>query len=431
MDDGSRLSFIVAAVLILCAMYFALVETAFASVSQTKLKTDQDRGDNRAKKALWITDNFDRAVTTILICTNIIHLTAASVVTVAVTRIWGMSAVTISTLLITLLMFFFGEMLPKSIAKKYSEHICLATAGSLRLFMIILQPLSAFLTMIGKGVSRLAKREPEASVTEEELYDIIEDMAEEGSLDEEQSDLISSALQFGDVTAESVLTSRVDLVAVDIEKTPDEILELIKKETHTRIPVYSGSVDNIIGILQIRTFIKEYLHNKDHLDLGPLLDEPYFVHSSIKIDELLSIMSRKKLNMAVITDNFGGTRGIITVEDILEELVGEIWDEDDVAMEPIQRIGEDLYEVDSQETLGDVLDELDLEVDDEDDEELTNKLMGELAYEQFSRIPQEGDQFEYAGMQITVSAMEHNRILMLQVRKLAPSDPEDGEEDEA
>ena len=179
MDDGSRLSFIVAAVLILCAMYFALVETAFASVSQTKLKTDQDRGDNRAKKALWITDNFDRAVTTILICTNIIHLTAASVVTVAVTRIWGMSAVTISTLLITLLMFFFGEMLPKSIAKKYSEHICLATAGSLRLFMIILQPLSAFLTMIGKGVSRLAKREPEASVTEEELYDIIEDMAEE------------------------------------------------------------------------------------------------------------------------------------------------------------------------------------------------------------------------------------------------------------
>ena len=180
MDDGSRLSFIVTAVLILCAMYFALVETAFASVSQTKLKTDQDRGDNRAKKALWITDNFDRAVTTILICTNIIHLTAASVVTVAVTRIWGLSAVTISTLLVTLAMFFFGEMLPKSIAKKYSEHICLATAGSLHLFMVLLQPLSAFLTMIGNGVSRLARREPEASVTEEELYDIIEDMADPG-----------------------------------------------------------------------------------------------------------------------------------------------------------------------------------------------------------------------------------------------------------
>lgn len=429
MDDGSRLSFIVAALLLLCAMYFALVETAFASVSQTKLKTDQDRGDRRAKKALLITENFDRAVTTILICTNIIHLTAASVVTVAVTRIWGVSAVTVSTLLVTLAMFFFGEMLPKSIAKKYSEHICLATAGSLNLFMVILRPLSAFLTMIGNGVSRMAKHDPEASVTEEELYDIIEDMAEEGSLDEEQSDLISSALQFGDVTAESILTSRVDLVAVDAEMSPEEILDVVKKETHSRIPVYSGSVDNIIGILQIRTFIKEYLHNGENLDIGPLLDEAYFVHSSIKIDELLSIMSKKKQNMAVVTDNFGGTRGIITVEDILEELVGEIWDEDDIAIEPIRKTGEDIYEVDARVTLGDLTDELDLEIDDED-EELTNKLMGELAYEQFSRIPQEGDQFEYGGMEIAVSKMEHNRILLLKVQVLKPTESEETEVEE-
>ena len=430
MDDGSRLSFIIAVLLLFCAMYFALVETAFAAVSQTKLKTDVDHGDRRAKKALYITENFDRAVTTILICTNIIHLTAASIVTVAVTHIWGLSAVTAATLLTTLAMFFFGEMLPKSIAKKYSEHICLATAGSLNLFMVILKPLSAILTMIGNGVTRLFRKEPEASVTENELYDIIEDMAEEGSLDEEQSDLISSALQFGDVTAESVLTSRVDLVAIDREKSPSEILELIKKENHSRLPVYSGSVDNIVGVLQIRTFIKEYLRKGDELDIGPLLDEAYFVHSSIKIDELLSVMSRKKLNMAIVTDNYGGTRGIITVEDILEELVGEIWDEDDVAIESIQQISEDTYKVDSRETLGDVLEELDLEYDETEEEELINKLMGELAYEQFSHIPIEGEQFEYRGMEITVSEMEHNRILSLTVRILPPSEEEETEVEE-
>lgn len=430
MDDGSRLSFIIAVLLLFCAMYFALVETAFASVSQTKLKTDLDRGDRRAKKALYITENFDRAVTTILICTNIIHLTAAAVVTVAVTRIWGLSAVTAATLLTTLAMFFFGEMLPKSIAKKYSEHICLATAGSLNVFMVVLKPLSAFLTMIGNGVARLSKKDPEASVTENELYDIIEDMAEEGSLDEEQSDLISSALQFGDVTAESVLTSRVDMVAIDREMSPAEILDLVKKETHSRLPVYSGNVDNIVGILQIRTFIKEYLRNGDDLDIGPLMDEAYFVHSSVKIDELLSIMSRKKLNMAIVTDNYGGTRGIITVEDILEELVGEIWDEDDVAIESIRQISEDTYEVDSRETLGDVLEELDLEYDETEEEELVNKLMGELAYEQFSHIPREGEKFEYRGMEITVSGMEHNRILSLTVKVLPPPEEEETEVEE-
>lgn len=430
MDDGSRLSFIIAVLLLFCAMYFALVETAFASVSQTKLKTDQERGDRRAKRALYITENFDRAVTTILICTNIIHLTAASVVTVAVTRIWGLSAVTAATLLTTLAMFFFGEMLPKSIAKKYSEHICLSTAGSLNVFMVVLKPLSAFLTMIGNGVSRLSKKDPEASVTENELYDIIEDMAEEGSLDEEQSDLISSALQFGDVTAESVLTSRMDLVAIDREMTPTEILELVKKETHSRLPVYSGSVDNIVGILQIRTFIKEYLRKGDDLDIGPLMDEAYFVHSSVKIDELLSIMSRKKLNMAIVTDNYGGTRGIITVEDILEELVGEIWDEDDIAIESIRQLSEDTYEVDSRETLGDVLEELDLEYDETEEEELVNKLMGELAYEQFSHIPSEGEKFEYRGMEITVSSMEHNRILSLTVKVLPLPKEEETEVEE-
>jgi CBS domain containing-hemolysin-like protein len=408
-------------------MYFAMAETAFASVSRVKLKTDADRGDERAKKALFITDNFDRAITTILICTNIIHISAASVVTVQVTRLWGVSAVTLSTIITTVAVFFVGEMLPKSIARKYSERISLATAGALRFFMLILKPVSALLTAIGNGAAKLTKGDPEASVTEDELYDIIEDMTHEGSLDEDQGDLISSALQFGDVTVESILTARVDLAAIDVAMSHSDILAFIKEQRHSRLPVYEGSIDNIIGVLQIRTYIKAYLRRGEDLDIRPLLDEAYFVHQSTNIDELLPIMSKRKLNMAVVTDNYGGTLGVVTVEDILEELVGEIWDEDDTAEEPIVTRPDGSYEVDSGETVGDVFDALGVEYDEEEDDELINKLMGELCYEQFPSIPAEGDSFVYRGLEITVAAMQHNRILKLRVRVLPPEEtPDEG-----
>jgi len=429
MDDGSRLSFIVVILLLGCAMYFAFAETAFASVSRVKLKLAADRGDSRAKKALYITDNFDLAVTTILICTNIVHLSAASIVTVLVTRIWGLSAVTLSTIITTIVVFFIGEMLPKSIAKKFSEHISLSTAGSLCFFMKLLRPLSALLTWIGNAFSKLTNKQSEASVTETELYDIIEDMTEEGTLDEEQGDLISSALQFGDVTVESILTSRVDVVAIDASYPPEKILEIIKNETHSRLPVYEETIDNVIGVLQIRKYIKEYLKNGSEVDIHSLLDEAYFVHQSVNIDELLEIMSRKKLNLAVVTDNYGGTVGIVSIEDILEELVGEIWDEDDTAKEQISSIAENTYRIDAQETMGDVFAELDIDYDEPDEEELINKLIGELAYEQFSAIPQEGDSFLFHGLEITIGTMQHNRIIDLIVRILPPEseDSEGGE----
>ena len=407
-------------------MYFAMAETAFASVSRVKLKTDADRGDIRAKKALFISDNFDRAITTILICTNIIHIAAASIVTVQVTRTWGVSAVTLSTAITTVVVFFVGEMLPKSIARKYSERLSLATADALHLFMLILKPLSSLLTTVGNAAAKLTKGDPAASVTEDELYDIIEGMTEEGSLDEEQGDLISSALQFGDVTVESILTSRVDLAAIDVAMSHADILAFIKEQRHSRLPVYEGNIDNIIGILQIRTYIKAYLRSGSDLDIRPLLDEAFFIHQSTNIDALLPVMSRRKLNMAVVTDNYGGTLGVVTVEDILEELVGEIWDEDDTVQEPIVPLTDDEYQIDSRETVGDVFDALGVAYDEEDDEELINKLMGELCYEQFSTIPSEGDSFRYRGLEITVSAMRHNRILSLYVRLLPP----DGDESE-
>ncbi len=418
MDDGSRLPWIIAIALLFMAAYFAVAETAFASVSRNKIKTHADHGDPRGRNALWILDRFDRAISTLLIGTNIVHIAAASLVTVAVTRRWGLSAVTLSTVLTTIAVFFAGEMLPKSIAKKYSEKCALAAAGSLRFFMLLFAPLSALLTWIGQTAAKLTRGEPEISVTEDELYDLIEDMTEEGTLDEEQGDLISSALQFGDVTVESILTPRVDLAAIDIGDSHEEILSQIKSQNHSRLPVYEGSIDNIIGILQIRKFIKAWLHEGEALELRPLLDEAFFIHQSTNIDELLPLMSRKRQNMAVVTDNYGGTLGIVTVEDILEELVGEIWDEDDVVEEPVVELGEGEYQVDAEESVTDVFETLGFE-DPEENEELVNTRMGEWAYEQFTAIPRVGESFTYHGLTVTVSAMEHNRIRKLHV-KLQP-----------
>ncbi len=383
MDDGSQWTWLIVILLLLAAMFFAITETAFASVSRVRLKTDAERGDKRAERALFVTDRFDRAITTLLICTNIVHLATASIVTVYVTKRWGFSAVSVSTLVTTLVVFFFGEMLPKSIARKYSEPISLSTAGILSFLMAFFKPASALLTM-----------------------------------NEEQSDLISSALQFGDVTVESILTSRVDVDAIDINMPQEEILQFIKEQNHSRLPVYEGTIDNIIGILHIRKYIRYYIRKGEALDIKPLLYEPFFIHQSTKIDDLLTIMSRKKINIAVVTDNYGGTLGIVTDEDILEELVGEIWDEDDRAVRNVVPMTDGSYSVNPEEHVLDVLDELGVQYTEEEEDEIGRKLMNELAYEAFPSIPVAGDSFHYLGTQISVLVMRHNRIMRLKVRRL-------------
>ncbi len=414
MDDASRLSLIVVILLILCAAYFAVAETSFASVSKVKIKIRAERGEPKAEKALKVLDNFDLAITSILICTNIVHLSAASIATLAVTRMYpGVSvAVTISTFVMTIAVFFVGEMLPKSIAKKYSERLSLSVAGSLWFFMTVLRPLASVLTAIGNFAARFVKADPQISVTEDEIYDIIEDMTEEGSLDSERGELISSALQFAETTVESILTSRVDIVALDVDDSLDDILATIRAETHSRLPVYDGSIDNIIGILSIRKFIKTYLREGEKTDLRALLDEPYFIHGSTNIDALLPIMSKRRINMAVVTDNYGGTLGIVTVEDILEELVGEIWDEDDVVEEPYTSLGDGAWDCTAEMAVSDVFELLEK---DEEDDEFTNKLLGEWAYEQFDLIPLVGDSFTYDDICVTVTEMRNNRILRLRV----------------
>ena len=425
MDTGSRLSILAVIILLGFAMYFAIAETAFATVSRIRLKTRLDKGDHRAKRALLVLDNFDKAITTVLIGTNIVHITVAAIVTVLVMRKWGISAVAAGTLVTTAVVFFVGEMLPKSIAKKYSERFCLQTAASLSFFMLIFTPISAALTAIGHAASNLTKGDPEVSVTEDELYDIIEDMTDEGTLDSERGELMSSALQFAELTVETVLTARVDVAAINLEWEQERVLAFIKEQRHSRLPVYEGSIDNIVGVLQIRKYIRAYLRQGASVSLRALLDEAYFVPRSMKIDELLSVMSQKKLNMAVVMDSYGGTLGIVTVEDILEELVGEIWDEDDVVEESFVPLGGGRFEVDAELPVGEALEKLGLDAKELPDGD-EYKLMGEWAYEQFDRIPSTRESFTWGRLQVTVGEMRRNRIVKLICRVLP--EPEENTE---
>ena len=411
MDDGSRLSGLIIVVLFFFAAYFAVAETAFASVSKIKIKAGVERGDARAEKALHILDNFDKAVTTILIGTNIVHLTIASMVTVLVTRRWGISAVTVGTIVTTIAVFFLGEMLPKSIAKRYSERLALATAGSLCFFMRIFTPISYVLTKIGQAAAKISGPGEEVSVTEDELYDIIEDMTDGGALNEDQGELISSALEFGDITVDSILTARVDLEAIDVTEDPEKIVEYLKNHRHSRYPVYEETTDHIIGTVQLRKYLRAYRKDK-HPDLQSLLDEPFFIHYSMKVADLIEDIREKKLSMAMVLDDFGGTRGIVTVEDVLEELVGEIWDEEDIVVEEFTELGKGRYLASADMTVGEIFERMDYE-ELEEDEDLEYKRASEWAFEQFGHVPKVGESFTYEALSVSVARMQANRIVQI------------------
>lgn len=423
MSEGAVTPWLIAAILILFADYIAITETALASVSKVRMKTLADRGNKRAAMVLDSLAHFDRTISTILICTNIAHLGAASIVTVQVTRIWGIGAVTISTFVTSLFVFFFAEMLPKSIAKKYSEKLSLRCIRPLVFLNTIMRPAAAILAAIGNLASRLTKGDPPISVTEDEIHGIIEDMTEAGSLGAEHGELISSALEFNDVTVESILTPRVDVAAIDIGKSPEEILNYIKDQKHSRIPVYEGSIDNIIGVLRIRRYIRAYIAHGSELNVRKLLDEPMFVTQSAKIDELLTTMSKQRQNMVIVSDHYGGTAGIVTIEDILETLVGEIWDEEDEVEDSYIDLENGSYLVDAEETVWDAFAEIGFN-DPENDDSLINKRVGEWVYEHFASIPAVREHFNYYGLRVYIASMEHNRIRKVMMKIVDKYPPE-------
>ena len=329
MDSDSRSYLIAALFLLILAFFFALCETAISSASKTKLKTSLERGDRRAGRALYVIENFNTAVTTLLICTNIVHILTASLVTAMAIRKWGLSAVSVSTAVTTIVVFFAGEMLPKSIAKKKPEFFAMGTAQVLTVLMKVLKPFSAVLTKIGDLVSSRLSGEQEVSVTEEEIEDIIEDYSEDGIMEEEQAELLTKALSFSKKKAGDIMTAAQDMEALSLDGNPEEIFRFLKGTTHSRIPCYKGSKARIEGMLSVREYFTAwYKGGRKYPEIKDILSKVYFTDPATDIDELLEKMSSEKVTMSVVSEN-GKALGIITTEDILEELVGDIYDEND------------------------------------------------------------------------------------------------------
>ena len=330
MDDGSQIGYLVAILaFIIGGAYFAATEIALASVNRIRMMSYADDGNRRAKRVLYILDHFDKALTTILIGNNIMHISCASMATLMATKLWGLSYVTLTTIVTTLAVFLLAEMIPKRFAKANSERFSLAVAGSLMFFMKVLGPLAFVFSAISKFASKPFKKnqEEEPTVTEDELYDIIESIPEESGIDEEKAELMQSALEFSDTFVREVLTPWDRVVKLKLNMSGSEAMEVIKGDIHSRLPVIDDD-GNPVGMLQIRKFLKARYKDAS-VCVNDIMDDIHFVNDDIAIDDLLTAMSNDKTHFSVVLDKDGRTIGIVTIEDILEELVGEIYDEDD------------------------------------------------------------------------------------------------------
>lgn len=333
MDDGSTILryLIPLFALLIGASLCAASETAYTSANRIRLMSLADDGDPKAKRALRVIHNFDKALTTLLILNNITHIATASIATIMVTKLWGAGAVAYSTIVTTVVVFLFAEMIPKYFAKTFSDQYAMAAAGPMLFLMKVLTPVSFFFTKIADAVKRpFKKQEEEPTVTEDELYGYVEAIAQEGVLNEDEAELVQSALEFGERTAGDIVVPWDKVLTVSSLMSQKEILEVIRSNIHSRLPVMDIN-GNVMGILHIRAYLRAYINAQDdeQLQLRAIMDDVTFVNSDTPIDELLPEMSRKRTHISIVVDGDGNNLGILTVEDILEELVGEIYDEDD------------------------------------------------------------------------------------------------------
>ena len=333
MDDGSTILryLIPLFALLIGASLCAASETAYTSANRIRLMSLADDGDPKAKRALRVIHNFDKALTTLLILNNITHIATASIATIMVTKLWGAGAVAYSTIVTTAVVFLFAEMIPKYFAKTFSDQYAMAAAGPMLFLMKVLTPVSFFFTKIADAVKRpFKKQEEEPTVTEDELYGYVEAIAQEGVLNEDEAELVQSALEFGERTAGDIVVPWDKVLTVSSLMSQEEILEVIRSNIHSRLPVMDIN-GNVMGILHIRAYLRAYINAQDdeQLQLRAIMDDVTFVNSDTPIDELLPEMSRKRTHISIVVDGDGNNLGILTVEDILEELVGEIYDEDD------------------------------------------------------------------------------------------------------
>ena len=409
---------LVAAMMAFSAL-FSGTETAYSSVNKLRLKNYESQGNKKAAKALKLANRFDEVLTAVLIGNNIVNIAASSVSTLLFVSIFGSKGAGLSTAVVTVLVLVFCEVLPKSYAKKNAEKISLAFASPLWVLIVLLKPC---VWALNKLSSLFSKCDEAPTVTEDELKYMIDEIEEEGVIEEQESELVKSALEFDEISVEEILIPRVKMIGVDVTDTIDEIKETFTREMYSRLPVYEKSLDNIIGIITNKAFFKMLIEGKD--DIRGIIQEVPHIADTKLISEAMRSMQRSKVHLAIVTDQYGGTKGMITLEDIIEELVGEIYDEDDEIITNIVRLADNKYECAGDLNISDLLETLGL---DEDMIVTEYSTVGGWITEILEHIPEAGESADSGVFRLTAAEVSEQNVEKVVIEVL-PTETPDGEE---
>ncbi len=399
---------IVFVVCVVLSAYFSASETAFSTANRIRLKSMAQDGNKKAAKTLEIIDDYDNMISAILIGNNIVNIASASVATVMFVDAFGDLGATLSTAFTTIVVLIFGEITPKSIAKATPEKFTMATATVMGFIMMIFKPLVVVFAVWKNAVKKIFKLEADTSITEGEFLTMVEEAENEGGIDKEDSELIRNVIEFNDVDADEILTPRVDIVGVSVNDTNEKIADTFVQNEYSRLPVYEEDIDDIIGFIHQRDFYTYVLTGEK--TLSEIINPVMYVSPNMKISKILAALQQKHEHMAVVTDEFGGTDGILTMEDILEELVGEIYDEHDEEIEEFEKVGENEYRILCTTDIEDMLEFFNLSCETE-----SNTVSGWIL-EQLEKIPEEGDAFDYENLHVFVTKTDSRRVLEIVVK---------------
>lgn len=405
MDDSTITLITSIAILILFSAFFSATETAFSSLSKIRLKSLANDHNKRANETLKLTNDFDKILSTILIGNNVVNILSASLATIIFTKYYGDFGVSLSSIIMTIIVLIFGEVSPKSIAKESPEKFAMFATPFLKVLMLVLGPINYFFVLLKKLLSTIIKVEKNAAITEDELLTIVEEAENDGGIGSNECKLIKSAIEFNDLDAGEIITSRVNIVGVPKEITIKEAKETFRESGYSRLPVYIDTIDKITGVIHQKDIYNENFD--DNSNIETLVKPIICTTPNTKISELLRNFQYSKNHMAVIVDEFGGTEGIVTLEDILEELVGEIWDEHDDIIEYFKKINDNEYLVLCTASLSDFFDNFHLDVDEEKYESQT---INGWVIEEFGYLPKKDQSFQYENLQVTVAKIGYRKV---------------------
>ena len=418
MLDSASIAMIVGLVFcVIMSGYFSATETAFTSLNRVRLKSWADGGDQRAARTLALAEDYDKLLSTLLIGNNIVNNVATTIGAVLfIHLIDEVTGPTVSAIVLTVVILIFGEVSPKSLAKESPERFAMFATPLLGVLRTVLTPLNFLFTQWKRLLSKVFRKSADGGITEEELVTLVDQAESEGGLDQHESRLIRAAIEFHDLEVEEILTPRVDIVAVEDTDSMEEIAKIFAENGYSRLPVYHEDIDNIIGVIHEKDFHAARYRGLTSVKemLGPML----YTTGNTKISELLRILQREKAHMVIVVDEYGGTEGLVTLEDIVEELVGEIWDEHDEVIEEFKKQEDDSYLISCSADLTDLFDLFKIKGECD-----SNTISG-WVMEQVGRVPEEGDHFQAEGLDVIVTRVEHRRVIEIQVRVLPEEEPE-------